>query len=117
MSRVCKNHVPRGQDQLLSHGEGVPRSGTVRATIFKCQCVECRGLVSDSAMKELDRDKKENNLSVEGKVSARGFVNAGKPTPGTAATQTRRPELGQRANCENPLLKASIRHDPRRNPG
>ena len=60
-----------------------------------------------------DRDRKVNNLSVEGKVSACGFVNAGKPTSGTAATQTRPPELGH----ENPLLKASVRHDPRRNPG
>ena len=36
----------------------------VRATIFYCQCVECRGLVSVSATKELDteRDKEINNL-------------------------------------------------------
>ena len=42
----------------------VSRSGIVRATISKCQCVECRGLVSASATKELDtdRDKEVNNL-------------------------------------------------------
>ena len=44
--------------------KGVPRSGTVRATIFNCECVECRDLVSDSATKELDTDRDEaiNNL-------------------------------------------------------
>ena len=51
--------------------------------------------------------------SVEGKVSACGFVKAGKPTSGTAATKTLLPRLGH----ENPLLKASVRGDPFRNPG
>ena len=52
----------------------VSRGGTVRATVSSCR-------------------------SVEVKIWARGFVNAGNPTSGTAATWTRPRELGQRANC------------------
>ena len=52
--------------------------------------------------------------ALRARCKARCFVSADNPTSGTAATKTRPPELGHRANCEDPLLKVSVRDDPRR---